>query len=150
MNKTQKDMTAIWLREGRLSKGLTQKELSERSNISVRSIQRIENGDIVPRSHTLKTLAGILELSLETFLPSLRGQDESSTVNEAQATTASTPKAQRIILSVGVVLIIVFLAWAFAAQSARFPETSFELFLFMAGVLAFITAALLFVWRRKV
>lgn len=54
MQEKQKNMTAIWLREGRLSKGLTQKELSEQSNISVRSIQRIENGDITPRSHTLK------------------------------------------------------------------------------------------------
>lgn len=141
-------MTATWLREGRLSKGLTQKELSERSNISVRSIQRIENGDIVPRSHTLKTLAGILELSLETFLQSLHEQNQTVALDE-ESQPGPMSFAQRVILSIGVVLIIIFLAWAFTAQSVRFPETSFEMFLFMAGVLVVITAALLLVWRKK-
>ena len=142
-------MTATWLKEGRLSKGLTQKELSERSNISVRSIQRIENGDIVPRSHTLKTLAEILGLSFETFMQSARSQNVVIPEGEEVEAATGITRAQRIILSIGVCLIIIFLAWAYTAQSARFPETSFELFLFMAGVLAVITAALFVVWRKK-
>lgn len=142
-------MTATWLREGRLSKGLTQKELSERSNISVRSIQRIENGDIVPRSHTLKTLAGILGLSFESFLQSARSQNVAIPEGEEVEPATGITRAQRMILSIGVCLIIVFLAWAFTAQSARFPETSFELFLFIASVLVFMTAALFVVWRKN-
>lgn len=143
-------MTATWLREGRLSKGLTQKELSERANISVRSIQRIENGDIVPRSHTLKTLAGILGLSFETFLLSARNQNLVITEGEGVESATGITRTQRIILSIGVCLITVLLALAFTAQSPRFPETSFELFLFMTSVLIVMTAALFMVWRKRI
>ncbi len=145
-------MTATWLREGRLSKGLTQKELSERSNISIRSIQRIENGDLIPRTYTLKTLAGILELSFEEFMASARRQNIVISDNDVE-TTSSRPgalnTAQKIILSLGICFAIIFLAIAFASQSERFPETTFELLLFSASVLLGITATLHFVWRSK-
>lgn len=42
--------------ELRLSKGLTQEELVDKCNISVRTIQRIESGEVTPRSYTLKTI----------------------------------------------------------------------------------------------
>lgn len=145
-------MTATWLREGRLSKGLTQKELSERSNISIRSIQRIENGEIIPRSYTLKTLAGILELSFEEFMKSARKQnitiDEHDDV-ETKPSSSSLNHPQRIILSIGIGLVITFLAWAFASQAENFPETTFELLVFVATVLTLITSALFFLWRKK-
>jgi len=35
----------------RMAKGLTQEELVERCNISVRTIQRIEAGEVTPRRH---------------------------------------------------------------------------------------------------
>ena len=144
-------MTATWLREGRLSKGLTQKELSERSNISIRSIQRIENGEIIPRSHTLKTLAGILELSFEEFIKSARKQNIIVQVNEDVETKSSSSlnHPQRIILSIGICLVIIFLAWAFASQAENFPETSFELLVFTTTVLVLITSTLFFLWRKK-
>lgn len=142
-------MTATWLREGRLSKGLTQKELSERSNISIRSIQRIENGEIIPRSHTLKTLAGILELSFEEFMKSARKENIIIQENEDVETSSSLNHPQRIILSIGIGLVIIFLAWAFVSQSENFPETTFELLMFSAIVLALITSALFFLWRKK-
>jgi len=152
MKENQKEMTATWLREGRLSKGLTQKELSERSNISIRSIQRIENGEILPRSYTLKTLAGILELSFEEFMKSARKQnitiDENNDV-ETNPSSSSLNHPQRIILSIGIGFVIILLAWAFASQAENFPETTFELLVFAAIVLALITSALFFLWRKK-
>jgi len=151
MKENQKEMTATWLREGRLSKGLTQKELSERSNISIRSIQRIENGEIIPRSHTLKTLAGILELSFKEFIKSARKQNITIQENEDVETNvpSSLNTPQRIVLSIGICLVIIFLAWAFASQSPNFPETTFELLVFSATVLALITGTLFFLWRKK-
>jgi transcriptional regulator with XRE-family HTH domain len=149
MQTNQKEMTATWLREGRLSKGLTQKELSERSNISIRSIQRIENGEIIPRSHTLKTLAGILELSFEEFMKSARMQNITIQENEDVETAKSLNTPQRIILSIGIFLVIIFLAWAFASQSPNFPETTFEMLVFSATVLALITGTLFFLWHKK-
>ena len=50
--------------ELRISKGLTQEELVEKCNISVRTIQRIENGDVTPRSYTIKTILEALDYDL--------------------------------------------------------------------------------------
>ena len=150
MQKTQREMTATWLREGRVSKGLTQKELSEKSRISIRSIQRIENGELIPRSHTLKTLAETLGLSFEEFLTKAHQQQILIQENEdTEVTVTSISKTQRMILSVGVCLMILFLAWAYAAQARPFPETTFELLLFSALVIGVMTAALFLLWRRK-
>lgn len=46
----------------REQKNLTQEELSEKSGISVRTIQRIESG-IAPKGHTLKALSKTLEIA---------------------------------------------------------------------------------------
>ncbi|MBN3519861.1 helix-turn-helix transcriptional regulator [Algoriphagus lutimaris] len=42
--------------EIRKAKGLTQEELVEMSNLNVRTIQRIEAGEVTPRSYTIKAL----------------------------------------------------------------------------------------------
>ncbi|WP_086497755.1 helix-turn-helix domain-containing protein [Algoriphagus ratkowskyi] len=42
--------------EMRKAKGLTQEELVELCNLNVRTIQRIEAGEVTPRSYTIKTL----------------------------------------------------------------------------------------------
>lgn len=141
-------MTATWLREGRLSKGLTQKELAEKSNISLRSIQRIENGELIPRSHTIKTLAQSLGLSFDDFASAARQQEIAINENEGTVATSKS-KTQRVILSVGVCLMILFFASAYAIQAEPFPETTFELFLYSAFVIGLMTVALLFIWRYK-
>lgn len=51
--------------ELRKSKGLTQEELVEQCNISVRTIQRIEAGEVTPRSYTIKTILSALNYDLE-------------------------------------------------------------------------------------
>jgi transcriptional regulator with XRE-family HTH domain len=75
MKSKQKEMIALLVKEGRLAKGYTQKESSELSNISIRSIQRIENGEIIPRSYTLKTIAEILGLPFENFTKGAQKQN---------------------------------------------------------------------------
>lgn len=51
--------------EIRKSKGLTQEELVEQCNISVRTIQRIEAGEVTPRSYTIKTILSALDYDIE-------------------------------------------------------------------------------------
>lgn len=51
--------------ELRQQKGLTQEELVEQCNISVRTIQRIEAGEVTPRSYTVKTILNALDYDLE-------------------------------------------------------------------------------------
>ena len=53
--------------ELRKQKGLTQEELVEICNINVRTIQRIEAGDVTPRSFTVKTILEALEIDAGTF-----------------------------------------------------------------------------------
>ncbi|MCZ6593702.1 MAG: helix-turn-helix domain-containing protein [Bacteroidetes bacterium] len=57
----------IKIAELRRQKGWTQEELAYRSHLNVRSIQRIELGEVTPRFSTLKLLSEVfgLELSIE-------------------------------------------------------------------------------------
>src|SRR4030042_3554672 len=50
--------------ELRKEKGLTQEELVDKCNISVRTLQRIESGEVTPRSFTVKTILAALEYDL--------------------------------------------------------------------------------------
>ncbi|MCR9084758.1 MAG: helix-turn-helix transcriptional regulator, partial [Cyclobacteriaceae bacterium] len=49
--------------ELRKAKGLTQEELVEKCNLNVRTIQRIEAGEVTPRSYTVKALFEALDFS---------------------------------------------------------------------------------------
>lgn len=55
------------LLELRKQKGFTQEELVEQCNINVRTIQRIEAGEVTPRSFTLKTILNVLGEDLENL-----------------------------------------------------------------------------------
>jgi len=47
--------------ELRKAKGLTQEELVEQCNLNVRTLQRIESGEVTPRSYTLKVIFEALD-----------------------------------------------------------------------------------------
>lgn len=51
--------------ELRKAKGLTQEELVEKCNLNVRTIQRIEAGEVTPRSYTVKALFDALDFQWE-------------------------------------------------------------------------------------
>ncbi|WP_375435513.1 helix-turn-helix domain-containing protein [uncultured Hymenobacter sp.] len=51
----------------RKSKGFSQELLAERSGVSLRTIQRVEQGDTTPRGHTVLALAVALEVPLEVL-----------------------------------------------------------------------------------
>lgn len=61
------EMIGQKIKELRIKKGLTQEDLAERTNLSVRTIQRIESGDVDPRTYTLNLLAEALDVELETL-----------------------------------------------------------------------------------
>lgn len=54
--------------ELRKQKGFTQEELVDRCNINVRTIQRIEAGDVSPRSYTIKAILEVLGFDYEEVL----------------------------------------------------------------------------------
>jgi transcriptional regulator with XRE-family HTH domain len=52
--------TGQLIKELRLKKGMTQEDLAAKTDISVRTIQRIENGEVDPRAYTLQSIAAAL------------------------------------------------------------------------------------------
>ena len=46
----------------RKARGLTQAEIAEKCNITIRTIQRIESGAVKPRSSTIKIISKSLEV----------------------------------------------------------------------------------------
>ena len=70
------------IKEARLKKGLTQEELSSKTDISIRTIQRIENGEVDPRSFTLQSIASALDIKYEDLIN--QGQKESEAALQNQ------------------------------------------------------------------
>ncbi|MBU2905810.1 helix-turn-helix domain-containing protein [Arenibacter algicola] len=64
MNKIAKKISEI-----RKSKGLTQEELAEQSNINIRTIQRIESGESEPRGKTLNLICDVLQIDISELIP---------------------------------------------------------------------------------
>ncbi len=56
------------IKEFRAQKGITQEELASRTGLSVRTIQRIENGEVDPRYHSLNVIAEALEVDYTELL----------------------------------------------------------------------------------
>ena len=54
----------------RKSKGFTQEELVDKCNLSVRTLQRIEAGEVTPRNYTVRLILEVLELDFESSLNS--------------------------------------------------------------------------------
>lgn len=55
------------IKQLRIDKGFSQEELSEKSGLSLRTIQRLENEKTEPRGDTLKRLINALELPADYF-----------------------------------------------------------------------------------
>jgi len=56
------------IRELRIKKGMTQEELADKTEVSSRTIQRIENGEVDPRAYTLQMIAKALEVDYNLFV----------------------------------------------------------------------------------
>lgn len=55
------------IKELRELKRLSQEELSEKAGVSLRTIQRMENGESAPRDSTLRNIASSLDVSSDYF-----------------------------------------------------------------------------------
>ena len=68
--------TGKLLKELRIKKGMTQEELAEQTELSVRTIQRIENGEVDPRAYTLQMIAKALEVDFSIFYENESNEDK--------------------------------------------------------------------------
>jgi transcriptional regulator with XRE-family HTH domain len=60
--------TGLRIKELRIKKGLTQEELADLTELSARTIQRIENGEVDPRAFTLQMIAKALDVDFSLFV----------------------------------------------------------------------------------
>ena len=60
--------TGRLIKELRIKKGMTQEELAEKTEVSARTIQRIENGEVDPRLYTLQMIAKALEVNYDMLI----------------------------------------------------------------------------------
>lgn len=88
MDLGQKIVTA------RRMKGLTQEQLADLANITVRTIQRIERNESTPRPYTLQTIATALDIPFETLIVTTTEQEK--TVNEPAILPGSSVEANGI------------------------------------------------------
>ncbi len=58
-------MKVLDIQNIRKQKNISQEELAHSSNLTVRTIQRIEKGDSIPRANTLKQIADAFSISVE-------------------------------------------------------------------------------------
>lgn len=65
--------------EVRKAKGLTQDEVAERCKITTRTIQRIESGQVKPRTFTIKLISETLEFD---FFMNSENSDHTTTENQ--------------------------------------------------------------------
>jgi uncharacterized Tic20 family protein len=65
------------IKDLRLKKGFTQEDLAAKTEISVRTIQRIENGEVDPRAYTLQTIASALEVDFESLIEAVESNMQS-------------------------------------------------------------------------
>lgn len=56
------------LKELRTSQNCSQKELSEKTGLTLRTIQRIENNEVKPSLHSLKMIGDALETNLSEYV----------------------------------------------------------------------------------
>jgi len=131
--------------ELRKRKGLTQEDLADACELNVRSIQRLENGEVEPRPSTLKLLSAALEYEFKSDIE----REEAKKENKMQETL--------LIMSVhlsGIIPLIIYplIIWIWKreespqlAEHAKLAinfQLSMGFYLFCAGLLVIVLIGL--------
>jgi transcriptional regulator with XRE-family HTH domain len=69
-------MIAEKIKQIRTQKGFSQEELAEKTNLSLRTIQRVENGKSDPRGNTIIRIADALNVTIDTFIDSQKEENK--------------------------------------------------------------------------
>lgn len=75
------------IQELRKLKGLTQEELADKTSLSTRTIQRIENGEVDARTYTLSRLAEALNVELKVLLIEDESNNKFFSIDSSKNTT---------------------------------------------------------------
>lgn len=110
--------------ELRKQKGLTQDEVVDLCNINVRTLQRIENGEVTPRSYTIKTILTALDYDYE----SLQAEQTSDVLSQKININTKDAKSAHTLLTMTWIAGILFAITAIfegVADYVRFDDDVF-------------------------
>ncbi|QLG44880.1 helix-turn-helix domain-containing protein [Costertonia aggregata] len=107
--------------ELRKQKGLTQEELVERCNINVRTLQRIENGEVSPRSYTIKTILSALDHDYEELYGS-KEENDSNIINSNSKNEVKTVRFLLTLAGISGILYLISGPFEAFADISRFGE----------------------------
>lgn len=146
--------------ELRKSKGLTQEELVDKCNITVRTLQRIEAGEVTPRAYTIKSILAVLEYEFSKII-----NDQEDTSNRfalwfkklmfidsvPQSSSADATKQLNLALIFGIIYFIQFFFHGALEQMRFFEEGMFftekeppKYFHYMKDIFEFNTSLYIF------
>lgn len=123
------------IKMARIKKGMTQEELASRTNINIRTIQRIENEEVSARAHSLRMIAEVLDINLS---PATEEQD----VHDNKETDR---KALLIYLHLsGLLLLPAVLIWYFEKDNVKgVRQHGIDVINFQLSMLAILIPVLL-------
>lgn len=106
----------------RKERNLTQEELVEKSNVSVRTIQRIESGEVLPRIYTVKILLKALGESYDSFTKPTQVMETQKTIlpNANRNTLLIAALAGAVYLVSQIILGAMDVAWFMGDQDWEF------------------------------
>src|SRR5688572_17831338 len=118
--------------ELRTAKGLTQEELVELCNISIRTIQRIENGEVTPRSFTVKTILAALGHDFDKISDS-EGSKEKSWMERLLLTDVNSNQRPAFVvkqLNVAWIFGVLYFILGFLEGPAEYFRVAFDEMIF--------------------
>ena len=131
----------------RRTKGLTQEELADACGINVRSLQRIENGEVMPRMYTLRQLSTHLDHDLVTQVGETLATKETKQPWWAFGEDESLGQVFKASWIAGIIYFLLSIPEA-AAVFMRFTENmDFSSKLFYTGVNIAVMASAVFFYR---
>lgn len=132
--------TGELIKQLRSKKGITQEELAAKTDISVRTIQRIENGEVDPRAYTLQSIAAALDVDFEI----LAGQDTEANVAELKNETS---KWLPLLHLSGLLLLIVppIIVWIWKRDKVEdIQKHAFDVINFQLSITLYLLPCVLF------
>ena len=126
------------IKEIRTIQGMTQQELALKAKINLRTIQRIENEEVMPRSYTLKIIARVLMIEYSELL------DLNPMRNDPEKSRKETAKLVWLHLS-AILFVPTFLIWFFEKEHSRdIKQHGADIINFQLSMLAVLLPCLLF------
>ncbi|TDE10503.1 helix-turn-helix domain-containing protein [Dyadobacter psychrotolerans] len=127
------------IRALRISKGLTQQQLADKTNINVRTIQRIESGEVAARLHSLHTIAEVLGCDPATFY---------SDIKEAPMRQETVPENKGLLVWLhlgGLLFLPSLMIWLFEKDRVRgIKEQGIDVINFQLSMLVILIPLLAF------